>query len=97
MEKRLWKVAKEHGLEGIVCKNLNSTYNINGKNDIWRKVKNYQDLIAVIAGVTYRAGIVNSVLLGLYDGEGNFGILGIVVQENYRPMIGRNLQLNRTS
>lgn len=63
----LFKVVKQHHLEGVVCKNLDSKYVINGKNANWLKVKNYRDVIAVIGGVTYRNGIVNSILVGLYD------------------------------
>jgi bifunctional non-homologous end joining protein LigD len=72
----LWDVVKQHGLEGIVCKNVKSTYTIDGKDDRWRKVKNYQDVIAVIGGVTYRAGTVNSLLLGLFDKKGQFWYIG---------------------
>ncbi|WP_088071502.1 non-homologous end-joining DNA ligase [Gottfriedia luciferensis] len=74
----LFEVAKQHGLEGIVCKNLNSKYLIDGKNDAWQKVKNYKDIIAVIGGVTYRAGIVNSILVGLYDEENELVFIGHV-------------------
>jgi bifunctional non-homologous end joining protein LigD len=35
---------------------------INGKDSNWRKVKNFKDLIAVVGGVTYRSGVVNSLL-----------------------------------
>lgn len=72
----LWSVVENHGLEGIVCKKLTSPYIIDGKNDSWRKVKNYQDVIAVIAGVTFRSGIVNSVLLGLFDVHGKLWYIG---------------------
>ena len=72
----LWNVVLEHGLEGIICKNIDSTYTIKGKDKRWQKVKNYQDIIAVIAGVTYRNEIVNSVLLGLYDPNGNLWYIG---------------------
>lgn len=64
---QLFNVAKEHDLEGIVCKNLNSKYTIHGKNNNWRKIKNYKDIIAVIGGVTYRSEVVNSIVVGLYD------------------------------
>ncbi|UAC49693.1 DNA ligase [Bacillus aquiflavi] len=63
----LFEVVKQYNLEGIVCKNMNSKYVINGKNANWQKIKNYKDMIAVIGGVTYRSGIVNSILLGLYN------------------------------
>ena len=72
----LWNTVKDYQLEGIVCKDLNSPYRIQGKDKGWQKVKNYHDLIAVIAGVTYRAGIVNSILLGLYDDEGRLWYIG---------------------
>ncbi|MVP01427.1 non-homologous end-joining DNA ligase [Paenibacillus lutrae] len=62
-------VAKEHQLEGIVLKNLDSTYVINGKDKRWMKKKYIQDLIAVVGGVTRRAGTVNALLLGLYDDQ----------------------------
>ncbi len=74
----LFEVAKQHNLEGIVCKNLNSKYLINGKHNAWQKVKNYKDVIAVIGGVTYRYGIVNSILVGLYDEENQLVFIGHV-------------------
>lgn len=74
----LFEVVKQHGLEGIVCKNLNSSYIIDGKNADWRKVKNYKDVIAVVGGVTYRSGTVNSLLIGLYDLTNQFVYIGHV-------------------
>lgn len=72
----LFEVVKQHGMEGIVSKHLNSPYIIDGKNDNWRKIKNYRDIIAIIGGVTYRSSIVNSVLLGMYDEKGDFVFIG---------------------
>ncbi|MGG0176827.1 non-homologous end-joining DNA ligase [Gottfriedia acidiceleris] len=74
----LFEVAKQHNLEGIVCKNLNSKYLINGKHNAWQKVKNYKDVIAVIGGVTYRSGIVNSILVGLYNETNQLVFIGHV-------------------
>ncbi|WP_445491101.1 hypothetical protein [Niallia sp. 03133] len=51
---------------------MNSTYIVGGKSAEWKKIKNYKDSIAVIGGATYRSGIVNSVLLGLYDKQDQF-------------------------
>jgi bifunctional non-homologous end joining protein LigD len=64
---QLYEVMQQHGMEGIVCKDLTSTYAIGGKDKRWQKKKIFRDLHAVVGGVTYRAGIVNSLLLGLYD------------------------------
>ncbi|MEH7453821.1 non-homologous end-joining DNA ligase [Gottfriedia acidiceleris] len=74
----LFEVAKQHNLEGIVCKNLNSKYLISGKHNAWQKVKNYKDVIAVIGGVTYRSGIVNSILVGLYNENDQLMFIGHV-------------------
>ncbi|UVI31145.1 ATP-dependent DNA ligase [Paenibacillus spongiae] len=72
----LYRVAEQHRLEGIVIKDLNSTYSIDGKDKRWMKKKNVQDLIAVVGGVTLRDGIVNALLLGLYDDAGRFWYIG---------------------
>lgn len=73
---KLFDVMKEHGMEGVVCKDLNSTYAIGGKDSRWVKKKIFRDLFAVIGGVTTRVGVVNAILLGLYDKEGRFIYIG---------------------
>lgn len=72
----LFKGIKHQDMEGILIKDLNSKYYIDGKNDRWQKMKNYKDVIAVLGGVTYRNGTVNSVLLGLYDENNQFRYIG---------------------
>ncbi|WP_028551873.1 ATP-dependent DNA ligase [Paenibacillus sp. UNC451MF] len=72
----LYEVVKQHQLEGIVCKDLNSVYAIRGKDRRWMKKKLFQDTVAVVGGVTYRAGTVNALLLGLYDEEGKLWYIG---------------------
>jgi bifunctional non-homologous end joining protein LigD len=74
----LFEVVKQHDLEGIICKNLKSRYILDAKNSDWRKIKNYKDLIGVIGGATYRSGVVNSILLGLYDDQNQFWYIGHV-------------------
>ncbi|WP_127531079.1 ATP-dependent DNA ligase [Paenibacillus kobensis] len=66
----LFAVMKQHGMEGIVCKDLNSTYVIDGKDARWQKKKVIRDLVAVVGGVTLRDGRVNALLLGLYEDDG---------------------------
>jgi bifunctional non-homologous end joining protein LigD len=72
----LYAVMKQHGMEGIVCKDLTSTYAIDGKDRRWQKCKVYRDLYAVIGGVTYRTGIINALLLGLYAPDGRLYYIG---------------------
>ncbi|RKP53207.1 DNA ligase [Cohnella endophytica] len=63
----LFDVMKTHHMEGIVYKNLSSTYVISGKDSRWQKRKLHQDLNMVIGGVTYRDKVVNSILLGVFS------------------------------
>jgi bifunctional non-homologous end joining protein LigD len=72
----LFEIIRQHGMEGIVMKKLQSPYVMGEKKDSWLKIKHYRDLIAAIGGYTLRGGIVNSVLLGLYDAEGKFWYVG---------------------
>ncbi|WP_145320541.1 ATP-dependent DNA ligase [Paenibacillus xylanexedens] len=64
----LLTVMRQHQMEGIVCKDLTSSYGIQGKDQRWQKVKIMHDVYAMIGGVTYRSGIVNAVAIGVYDG-----------------------------
>lgn len=72
----LFQVIKQHGMEGIVSKRKDSLYLMGEKKDFWLKKKNYRDLIAAIGGFTQNGGIVNSVLVGLYDEAGKFWYIG---------------------
>ncbi|MFE4713030.1 DNA ligase [Paenibacillus sp. NPDC056722] len=72
----LFNAAQKGGLEGIVCKEMDSTYALNGKDKRWQKRKIIQDLVAVAGGVTFRDGLVNALLLGLYDDEGKLHYIG---------------------
>ncbi len=71
----LLNVMKQHQMEGIVSKDLDSTYAINGKDSRWQKTKLYKDIHAVIGGVTLRGRTVNSLLLGLYE-QGQLRYIG---------------------
>ncbi|MEC0239287.1 RNA ligase family protein [Paenibacillus dokdonensis] len=72
----LHEISKQHQLEGIVIKDLDSVYAVGGKDKRWQKRKNILDLNAVVGGVTYRDGLVNALLLGLYDVEGKLIYIG---------------------
>lgn len=72
----LFQAIKERNMEGIVAKNMNSKYEFNQKNESWQKIKNFHDIIAVVGGVAFRGKVVNALLLGLYDNEGNLHYVG---------------------
>ncbi len=72
----LFEAVQKQNLEGIVLKDLASTYSIHGKDRRWIKKKNYHDLIAVVGGVTFRHSVVNSLLLGLFDEENRLWYIG---------------------
>ncbi|KRE32645.1 ATP-dependent DNA ligase [Paenibacillus sp. Soil522] len=67
--KALFDLMKQHQMEGVIFKDLHSTYSINGKDGRWRKQKVLRDLYAVVGGVTFRHNIVNSLLLGIYTND----------------------------
>ncbi len=72
----LFQAIQTQGMEGIVCKDRTSTYRLGGEDARWQKYKNYRDLIAAIGGFTLQSGVVNSVLMGLYDHAGSFWYIG---------------------
>ncbi|WP_135554928.1 ATP-dependent DNA ligase [Paenibacillus cymbidii] len=91
----LYELMRQRGMEGVVCKDANSTYAPGGKDDRWRKRKLFRDLVAVVGGVTHRAGTVNALLLGLYEREqgrliyiGHAGA-GKLTQEDWRELTER--------
>lgn len=74
----LFRAIREQGMEGIVCKDLNSAYAIGGKDRRWVKVKNYGDVTAVIGGFTLNGGVANALLAGIYDSGGKLRFIGKV-------------------
>lgn len=68
---QLFEMMKQKGMEGIVCKRLESQYSMGAKKDDWLKIKNYKDMIAVIGGFTRKDGMVNALLLGAYPSPGS--------------------------
>ncbi|SDE30776.1 bifunctional non-homologous end joining protein LigD [Paenibacillus sp. UNCCL117] len=72
----LMEVMVRHGMEGVVCKDLSGTYTMGGKDKRWQKRKIMHDLYAVVGGVTYRDKVVNALLLGLYNSQGDLIYIG---------------------
>lgn len=87
----LYQVSVQHELEGIVCKDLTSTYGVNEKNKHWRKKKTFRDLNAVVGGFTLNNGVINALLFGVYDEQGNLWYIGHagagkIKQDEWRAM-----------
>ncbi|WP_230875031.1 RNA ligase family protein [Lysinibacillus cavernae] len=78
----LFDACIENDLEGVVFKDLNSTYTINGKDRRWLKKKKNQDIIAVIGGVTLNNSLVKSLHLGLYNDQNQLIYIGSVGSGN---------------
>ena len=78
----LLEAARRRGLEGVVAKRADSTYEPGGRSDRWRKVKvrNEQEFVVAgwLGGTGVRAGTIGSLVLGCHrDGDlvwvGNVG------------------------
>ncbi|MDP1820584.1 MAG: non-homologous end-joining DNA ligase, partial [Acidimicrobiales bacterium] len=71
--------ATEQGLEGLVAKRLDSTYEPGARARTWRKVKvrRHQELVVGgwIAGEGNRAGRIGALLVGYHDRPGDGGPL----------------------
>lgn len=72
----LYSVMEKHGMEGIVIKRKGSPHLLGQKKDMWLKMKNYLDVVGVVGGFTLRQGLINALLLGMYDEEGDLYYVG---------------------
>jgi bifunctional non-homologous end joining protein LigD len=94
----LQAVSKEHGLEGIMAKRLQSRYEPGRRSAAWRKIKNVRRQEVVIGGWKPgeggRAGWIGSLLVGVYDEGGVLAYCGHVgtgfTQQTLR-MLGERL------
>ncbi|MDI3481662.1 MAG: bifunctional non-ous end joining protein LigD [Tepidanaerobacteraceae bacterium] len=65
----LFDVVKQHGLEGIVAKRLDSLYEIGKKSKKWLKIKNKRLIDATIGGYLAEGRKIRSLLLGIFQDE----------------------------
>ncbi|QKG84377.1 hypothetical protein GXN76_07730 [Kroppenstedtia pulmonis] len=66
----LWKETEKRKWEGVVMKHRASLYHPGQKHPSWIKIKHFRHMIVYVAGVTFRGGIVNSLLLGKKEESG---------------------------
>jgi bifunctional non-homologous end joining protein LigD len=97
-------VSKEHRMEGVVAKRLDSVYAPGIRTDHWRKVKNHRYQEAVVAGYKpgqgNRTGQVGSLIIGVHDATGLIyaGHVGTgFSDETLRMLGGRLAPLRRAS
>jgi bifunctional non-homologous end joining protein LigD len=67
----LFELAREHGAEGIIGKQIHSSY-VEGRSTNWVKLKINREIDAVIGGYTAPRGgrsHLGAILVGLYDGK----------------------------
>lgn len=93
------------GFDGVVAKRLDRPY-LPGSRDAVQKVKRQQTADCVVLGVTWRekGGAIASLLLGLYDEEGELRQVGAasaagkrqaLVERELRPLLGPNPERKR--
>lgn len=66
---KLYQATKAHQLEGIVAKKRGSSYHAGKKHQDWFKIKHHQSVTCTVGGYTTKNNIVNSLLLGLQEGN----------------------------
>ncbi|MBS3970250.1 MAG: DNA ligase [Clostridia bacterium] len=67
----LFNAVKNEKLEGIIAKRLDGPYIFGEKTSYWRKIKVWQELIAVIGGYSTKMGEIRSLLVGLFNQSDN--------------------------
>jgi bifunctional non-homologous end joining protein LigD len=86
--------ARELGLEGVVAKELASTYQPGRRSPAWIKVPRTSTVEVVVAGYKpgegRRSGTIGSLLLGMYDEDDQLTYVGLVssgfTDENLRDI-----------
>lgn len=79
----LFQKVKEEGLEGIIAKLKNSTYQIGKRSNDWIKIKNLIDEDFIICGYTLKENRIQDLVLGHYD-YGNLCFAGYIYLERKR-------------
>lgn len=88
----LLRAVKEQGLEGVVCKDLEAGYLPGGKDSRWQKIKNYQDVIAIVSGFIKKDGRIRSLLLGLYGVDDKLHYIGKAGRGRYSEREWKTIQ-----
>ncbi|MDD2496528.1 MAG: non-homologous end-joining DNA ligase [Desulfitobacteriaceae bacterium] len=63
---KFYETIINHGLEGIVAKEIDSPYLLGKKNSSWKKIKPRRDMNCVVGGYIQEDGRLKSLLIGAY-------------------------------
>jgi bifunctional non-homologous end joining protein LigD len=78
----VWNASIEQGMEGLIAKRLDSTYEPGRRSPLWRKIKRVRDVEVVIGGwrpgAGRRAGVIGSLMLGVPSAGGRLRYVGQV-------------------
>ncbi|MFZ5955216.1 MAG: non-homologous end-joining DNA ligase [Nanoarchaeota archaeon] len=74
---KLWKVIEQRKLEGVIAKNLNSSYE-QKRSLNWIKIKIVKTTDCIILGYKTKKRKISSLVMGAYDKNNNLIILGKV-------------------
>jgi bifunctional non-homologous end joining protein LigD len=96
--RRFREASRQNGLEGIIAKKLDSSYEPGKRNNCWLKIKNLQTQEVVIGGWMpgegRRSQSIGSLVVGYYDGERLVyaGNVGTGFKEDDLVRLGRLLE-----
>jgi bifunctional non-homologous end joining protein LigD len=91
----IWRASTEQGMEGVVCKRLDSPYEAGRRSPYWRKVKHFLDQEVVIGGwrpgAGRRGGRIGSLMMGLPEPGGlrYIGQVGTGFTDSQLDALGR--------
>jgi DNA ligase D-like protein (predicted ligase) len=66
----LYKEILKRHMEGVMAKDFQGLYYPGRRSPVWRKIKRYKTLEAIIIGYTTKQRAVSSLMVGLYDKQG---------------------------
>jgi bifunctional non-homologous end joining protein LigD len=67
--KNFFEITINHGLEGIVAKEIDSPYLLGKKHGSWKKIKPRRDINCVVGGYIQEGGRLKSLLIGTYKNQ----------------------------
>jgi bifunctional non-homologous end joining protein LigD len=91
----VWQASTDQGMEGVVCKRVDSFYEAGRRSPAWIKVKHFRDQEVVIGGwrpgAGRRSGRIGSLMMGIPEAAGlrYVGQVGTGFSESQLDALGR--------